>query len=212
MPGNHFGLFLAEFIRNPVRTAAFAPSSATLAARMLARLSASDTVIVELGPGTGAFTEAIQRAIQHTTRQTVPRAAPRTHIAIELNERLATGLAERYPGVDVINANATSLPEVLGPRRADFVVSGLPWAAYAGPQGEKLIDTVAGLLNPGGTFTQFAYAWSRWAPPARRQLRQLRAAFAEVELSEIVWANLPPAVVYTASTPRRAAPREDTER
>lgn len=206
MASNH-ALFLGEFIRNPIRTAALAPSSATLAAQMITQLqpNGETPVVVELGPGTGAFTEAIQHRLNGRGM----------HLAIELNERLAGTLTDRYPKVDVVTANATSLPKLLSERghaKADFVVSGLPWAAYAGPDGEKLIDTVAGLLKPHGAFTQFAYVWSRWAPPARKQLRQLRDAFQDVRLSEIVWANMPPAVVYTARKPRLDGAAKDTAR
>ena len=62
---------------------------------------------------------------------------------------------------------------------------------------------ITGVLAPGGVFTQFGYTWTRWAPPARRQLADLRAHFAEVTTSRTVWRNLPPAIVNEARRPRR---------
>lgn len=193
-------MFLGEFLRHPLRTAALAPSSAALADRMTDRIAARPgqrdrPVVVELGAGTGAFTRAIQLRLRGAG----------THLAVELNSRMADGLAARHPGVEVVVADAAALPELLrerGHAGADFVVSGLPWAAYAGARGARLIPEVAGLLRPGGAFTQFGYLYSRWAPPARRQVHQLRDAFRRVERSEAVWGNLPPALVYTASEPR----------
>ena len=51
---------LRAFLAYPVRTGAIAPSSRFLAARMIEDMRLSEAgVVVELGPGTGAFTRAI---------------------------------------------------------------------------------------------------------------------------------------------------------
>jgi hypothetical protein len=57
-------------------------------------------------------------------------------------------------------------------------------------------------MAPGGAFTQLGYAVTRWAPPARAQLGELRSAFEEVSTSRTVWRNVPPAVVHVARRPR----------
>jgi phospholipid N-methyltransferase len=68
-----------------------------------------------------------------------------------------------------------------------------------------LPEVVAEALAPTGFLTRFAYTRSRGAPPAQRQLADLRSGFAEVAASSTVWRNLPPAVVYQAlrPTPRK---------
>lgn len=191
------GLFLREFVRDPLHTAAVAPSSAVLAAAMTLPVPATGApVVVELGPGTGAFTGAIQA-----------RTGGRGHhLAIELHPGWARLLQDRYPGVDVAVADARSLPALLTERgitRVDAVVSGLPWIAYApGPDGRGLHSLITEALAPTGVFTQFAYSATRWAPPARRQLADLRLHFAEVVTSRTIWRNLPPAVVHQARQPR----------
>ena len=133
-------------------------------------------------------------------------AGPR-QLAVELNPRWAALLARRHPDVDVICADAHALPDLLAERgigRVDAVVSGLPWVAYSpGPDGRALHAVIADTLAADGVFTQFAYSWTRWAPPARRQLDDLRAHFAEVTTSPVVHRNLPPAVVRLARMPRR---------
>ncbi|MGW3469903.1 class I SAM-dependent methyltransferase [Saccharopolyspora sp. NPDC000995] len=189
--------FLWEFVKSPTTTAAVGPSSRSLAEQMVAPIPhRGDPVVVELGPGTGAFTEVIQRRLGGRGR----------HLALELNPRWAAELRERFPVVEVVCANARDLPELLRQRelRADVVVSGLPWVAHAPVDGVPLIRLIARSLVPGGAFTQFAYTWTRWAPPARRQLADLRAEFEETVISRTVWRNLPPAVAYLARRPRQA--------
>ncbi|MDT7653215.1 MAG: phosphatidylethanolamine/phosphatidyl-N-methylethanolamine N-methyltransferase [Pseudonocardiales bacterium] len=192
------GLFLREFVRDPLHTAALAPSSPALAAAMAASLPGTGApVVVELGPGTGAFTGVIQE-------RTGGRAL---HIAVELHPGWAQLLAQRHPQVEVVLADARELPALLADRgiaAVDAIVSGLPWVAYSpGPDGRGLHTMITEALAPHGVFTQFAYIWTRWAPPARRQLADLRAHFAEVVISRPVWRNLPPAVVYEARQPQR---------
>lgn len=135
--------------------------------------------MVELGPGAGAFTSAVQERIGGRGR----------HVAIELHEQwamLPAVLAER------------DIP----PASVGAVVSGLPWVAYA----RGLHALITDALAPTGVFTQFAYSWTRWAPPARRQLADLRRHFGDVVTSPVVWRNLPPAVVHEARRPLTGAP------
>jgi phospholipid N-methyltransferase len=190
------GRFLREFIRSPLRTAAVLPSSAWLAAPMVAGIpERGEPVVVELGAGTGAFTSAIQRRLSGRGR----------HIVVELNDRFAAEIARAYPSAEVVCADAVRLPGLLAGLRAgpvDAVVSGLPWVAYAGQP--PLVESVARVLAPTGVCTQFAYTWTRWAAPARRLLDDLRAHFEEVVTTATVWRNLPPAVVYVARRPRPA--------
>ncbi|WP_225984234.1 class I SAM-dependent methyltransferase [Epidermidibacterium keratini] len=173
------------------------PSSRALAAMMcrpieLATRSGRDGTVVELGAGSGAFTEQLQRIAGDRIR----------HIAYELNPAFATHLARRYPAVEVITADVAFLDTTLADRgieQVDFVVSALPWSAYAGMRGPSLVRTVSRILGAQGVFTQFTYAWSRWMPPARRQHALLADSFRDVQTGRTVWANFPPAFVYTAS-------------
>ena len=193
--GGDTARFLREFVRDPLHTAAVAPSSSALAAAMVASLPMTgEPVVVELGPGTGAFTSVIQERLGGRGR----------HIAVERSASWAELLACRHPDVDVAHADARSLAWVLAERgidRVDAVISGLPWIAHT-PELHAAISTT---LAPDGVFTQFAYTWTRWAPPARRQLADLRARFADVTTSRTVWRNLPPAAVHRACRPRIAS-------
>ncbi|UED84121.1 class I SAM-dependent methyltransferase [Streptomyces profundus] len=196
-PSNR-ALFAREFLRSPLRTASLVPSSRALGARMVAGLPArGNPVVVELGPGTGAFTGAISASLGGRGRQ----------LAVEVNERLAADLRPRHPGVEVITGSAGLLPELLAERgvgAVDAIVSGLPWTVYFdGPR--PLAQALAEVLAPTGVLTQFSYPWTAWAPPARRQRAELRAAFEELLVTRTVWRNVPPALVYVARRPRSSA-------
>ncbi|RSN16205.1 SAM-dependent methyltransferase [Nonomuraea sp. WAC 01424] len=173
-----------------------APSGEPLADLITAPVTCDgDPLVVEVGPGTGAFTAAIQRRLGGRGH----------HLAVEVNERFAQRLATRYPQIDVAVADARDLREVLaerGHRRADVIVSGLPWAAFTAGRQHDLLDALTGALAPHGAFTTFAYAHARWAPPARRLRRFLGGRFEEVVVSRTVWANVPPAFVYFCRRPR----------
>lgn len=190
------GLFVREFLRNPTKVAAVTPSSARLAEQMVAPIpERGEPVVVELGPGTGAFTAAIQDRL----------GGRGAHLALELHPAMADVLRRRFPNVHVEQADAAALPDILashGLAGADVIISGLPWAAYADHLPKSLVTVVAEAMRPGGTYTQFAYGWTRWAPPAKRLLHQLRADFEEVVISRTVWSNVPPAMVYLARRSR----------
>ena len=193
-------MFAREFVRAPVQTASLVPSAARLCWEFSAPVPESgDPVVVELGPGTGATTEVVQRRLGSRGR----------HLAVELNPRFAASLANRFPRVEVVCGDARSLPDLLADRRlrADVVLSGLPWAAFHGAGPTSLHVAIAAAMTRGGAFTQIGYAATRWAPPARAQLADLRAAFEEVTTTRTIWRNVPPAVVHLARRPRPPDPR-----
>lgn len=198
-PASGHLLFLREFVRAPLRTASVVPSSRFLAERMISPLHARDwsrrpPVVLELGPGTGAFTRVVQQSAPAGTR----------HLGVELNPLMAQHLSEAFPAVEVVVGPAADLPGMLDARGidgVDLIISGLPWQSFAGPAGPRLVDTIASCLAPGGTYTQFTYSWTRWAPPAKRQHRTLHESFDEVQVSRTIWRNLPPAFVYTSTGP-----------
>ncbi len=182
--------FLREFLRGPTRVGAIAPSSRWLARTMVESggIQEADTV-VELGPGTGSFTRAILQAIS-------PSA---TFFVLEINAEFARSLRQRFPELTVHNDSAEKLPEYLarhGKSAVDCVLSGLPWASLPMAVQEKVMAAVVESLRPGGTFATFAYLHALCLPNARRFRERLERAFTKVELSPVVWMNLPPAFVY----------------
>ncbi|MDN3262242.1 methyltransferase domain-containing protein [Streptomyces sp. CSDS2] len=178
-----------------------APSSRRLATELVLPVPESGhPVVVELGPGTGAFTGLIQELLGGRGH----------HLAVEINPRFAASLAERFPRVQVLNDEAAALPRLLAESRfgaADVVVSGLPWASLDRTTQRATLDSVRRVLAPQGAFTTFSYVHATCLASARRFRRLLGSSFEEVVPGRTVWGNLPPAFVYHARRPRpRLAP------
>jgi phospholipid N-methyltransferase len=183
--------FLRAFAQRPFATGAIAPSSRHLAAEMVAgsELGSARTV-VEIGPGTGALTRAILGELS-------PDALL---LAVELNPDFAIHLQATLPArVKVVNGSGEHLDEFLrgcGRASADCVVCGLPWANFGRELQQRLMDGVLKGLRSGGCFSTFTYLHAVGLPYGRRFASMLRANFASVERSPLVWKNLPPAFVY----------------
>jgi phospholipid N-methyltransferase len=145
--------------------------------------------VVELGPGTGAFTGLILSRIRAST----------TFFALELDPGFTKGLRSRYPGLTVYNDSAERITQYLkihGKRCADYIVCGLPWASLPLGVQDRIFEGVLDSLQPGGHFVTFGYVHARWFPNAQRFRRRLRRGFSRVETSRVVWKNFPPAFIY----------------
>ncbi|MFD1930248.1 MULTISPECIES: class I SAM-dependent methyltransferase [Nonomuraea] len=193
---NDTTLFLGQFMRSPGTIGALAPSSRRLAETVCTPVpERGEPTVVELGPGTGPFTAEIQRRLNGRGH----------HLAVELNPKLATLLADRFPRVDVAQDDAARLPDLLRERnlvRADVVVSGLPWAAFPEELQRQLLGAVTSILCPSGAFTTFSYVHAMPLASARRFRTLLGERFEEVVLGRTVWRNTPPAFVLHARRPR----------
>lgn len=156
--------------------------------------SSAPTVVVEIGPGSGAFSRLIEHRMGGHGRR----------LAVEINPVFAARLARRHPGLEVISADARHLPELLarrGVHEVDVVVSGLPFAGFASDAQRALIASVCAVLSPDGVFVTYGYRMSSWTPPARRFRVLLHGEFDEVVIGRTVRRNVPPAFVYYARRP-----------
>ena len=182
--------FISAFLREPARVGSFVPSSPELAQAMLRGCDLRNArTVVEFGAGTGAFTRLILDRIGGHTK----------FLALELDDKHVRELRQRFPGVHVYRDSAERVQKYLaGHRRkkADYIISGLPWANMPVNEQERILEAVLNSLTPDGLFTTFAYVHARWLPRARRFRERLEHYFAEVKTSRIVWRNLPPAFVY----------------
>lgn len=181
--------FLGAFLRKPARTGSLAPSSASLARAMIYGCALKRAnVVVELGPGTGAFTRFIVKRLGKQTR----------FVGLELDERHVQRLRELYPRMRVYRDSAERVQKYLPPqsKKADYIISGLPWANLKVHDQERILDALLESLSPDGMFTTFAYWHARWLPRARQFRERLESHFAEVKTSRVIWKNVPPAVVY----------------
>lgn len=189
--------YLTAALRSPQGVGTITPSSRALATRLAAvvRRSAGPQVVVEVGAGAGEVTAVLaERA-----------GAGATLIAVERDATLAGRLRARGLGVDVVTADALTLPAILAERglvRVDVLVSVLPFTLLPPDRQRAFLDVFAAALHPDGVFTAVAYSTGYWTPTARRFRTELRRAFHEVVPTRTTW-NLPPAMTYVCRQPVR---------
>src|SRR5580698_2801967 len=127
-------VFLREWLVNPQRTGAVAPSSPMLGAAMARWLPRNpESYVLELGPGTGAVTDAL---LKHGLRED-------RLIAIEHNATLAKLLRKRFPRAQIISGDAWNMDTLLRELREPVesvgaVISSLPLLNFPKEQVEAL--------------------------------------------------------------------------
>lgn len=182
-------LILGHFLRHPGTVGTVAPSSAWLAREMVGALEPGrPQVVVELGPGTGAFTEAILDRLHPGDRL----------LAVELEPAFVSQLRDRFPSLDCACASATELVELARTRNfqaVDHIVSGLPFASLPAETSRQVLDAIQRVLRPGGTFTTFQYLHAYALPRAAAFRRDVDARLGGPPSRSTVFRNLPPAFV-----------------
>lgn len=182
--------FFSAFLREPFKVGAFWPSSPQLAEKIVGGCDLrSRNNVVELGPGTGAFTSLILEQIRRQAR----------FFALELSPINVRELQRRFPLLNVYADSAERLPDYLEQHdgtKADCIISGLAWGNMLPATQNRIFDAVISSLAPGGLFTTFAYVHAKWLPTSLRFRQRLFRHFSRVEVTPIVWRNLPPAYVY----------------
>jgi phosphatidylethanolamine/phosphatidyl-N-methylethanolamine N-methyltransferase len=184
-------LLFGRFLRSPRNVGAITPSSPVLARAMVAGLDLRDhTSIVELGPGTGAFTGAIAARLGPSSR----------YLAIDREPAFIERLREHWPELESVCASAAMLPSLARERGLapiDHIVSGLPFASLPGAMTKQILDGIEQTLRHGGTFTTFQYVHAYPLPPAVAFRRDLDGRMGGPPSRRLVVANIPPAFVLT---------------
>ncbi|MFD8558962.1 class I SAM-dependent methyltransferase [Streptosporangium canum] len=186
--------FLGAIIRNPHQLGAIAPSSkavACLAASVVP--NTGEAVVVELGAGGGVISDAIRRRLPPGGRQ----------LAVELNDGMVRHLRRSRPWLEVIPGDAGDLGKFLGRAgvtQVDAVVSSLPWTLFDEQHQKRILDEVSAVLAVGGTFSTVITLAAMPFRRFRRFRALLKGTFATVGVLGPVWLNVPPALVFTAST------------
>jgi phospholipid N-methyltransferase len=176
-------LFLRSLLRDPSRIGAVAPSGRSLANLITGDLTAFDKPIIELGPGTGAFTQVL-----------IERGVPEHRLVlVEADPAFAQTLKVRFPRARVLAMDATRLLDLadLFDEPAGAVVSGLPLVSTPTEKVALIVQGAFRHLRPGGAMYQFTY-FPR-CPVAVQLMHQM-----ELEAVRIGFAlaNVPPAFVY----------------
>ena len=162
------------------------------------RLDQAHTV-VEFGPGTGPMTRDLLAAMPEDSRL----------FAFEISPRFAEYLREFIddPRLILVEDSAENLGRHLrshGVDKVDAVVSSLGLTIMPEPVRAKIFEALMGYIHDDTVVTQFQYLHGL-VFRSRLEIEQLRRFNSEHFLrrhfqsvtSDLVWRNLPPAVVYT---------------
>ncbi len=183
--GSDYFPFFRSWVANPLRVAAIAPSSATLARLMTREVLPADGPVLELGPGTGMFTRAL-----------LDRGVPERDLTlVEFGSNFAAMLQRRFPEASVLCMDAARIAKDARHTRAfGSVVSGLPLLSIPVRKVMAILVGAFTLLRAGGSFYQFTYGPR--CPVPRPILDRLGLKAKRIGGTVL---NLPPASVYRIS-------------
>ena len=140
------------------------------------------SLVVELGAGTGVYTREILARVSENARV----------VAIERDRRLAQLLTERWhdPRLEVRCDSAENLLDYLNGRKADVIVSGLPFTSLESGVRRRILAQLVQALAPDGVALVLQYS-----PFIQPELRRL---FPWVK-RRVSLLNVPPAVLFACS-------------
>ena len=177
-------VFFGLWLQKPLRIAAANPSGARLADALAHYVELHRPgPVLELGAGTGSLTRGLVRA----------GCPPDRILALEREPRLVSVLRREFPGMTVIESDATRIGEYLAGRveRLAAVVSSLPIKWFPLDAQHAIVKPCLRLLGPGGRFLQLTNAFFSPLPIDR-------LGIAGREICR-VWLNLLPAQVWSYS-------------
>ena len=175
--------FLCALLANPRRVGAIAPSGAALAEAITREITPASAPVIELGPGTGAFTQRL-----------LERGVPEDRLAlIEYGSDFARLLEKRYAQAKVLRMDATRLKrvELFNAEKAGAVVSGIPLLSMSARQMMAILSGAFHHLRPTGAFYQFTYGPLCPVPRAILDRLGLKSV-----LIGRAFVNVPPAGIY----------------
>lgn len=176
-------LFVRNFLQHPMAIGWVLPSSRFLVDELLEAVPwPRARVLVEYGPGVGAFTSEILRRMR-------PDA---TLVALEINKDFFDFLRQSIsdPRLQLFCESATHVDTVLarlGLDGADCVISGIPFKTIAQPEREEIVRQTYAVLRPRGRF--LVYQFSSTIGPC------LQNVFGRVT-RKFEWLNLLPARLF----------------
>jgi phospholipid N-methyltransferase len=177
------GRFFLAWASNPRDIAAVAPSGKALARAITRSLSGETGKVLELGPGTGAFTKAMLEQGVAETDLTL----------IERDDGFARLLRKRFPHATILNVDAAEISQRDLPEPGLFgaAVCGLGLLNMTPAKVESILRATFALLQPDASLYIFTYGHR--CPVPRRILDLLGLESFHVATA---WRNLPPGSVY----------------
>lgn len=206
-----FSTFYSEFRNRYHTTGSIIPSSRFLASAIVGPLSKREGPkrVLEIGPGTGAFT---QKIVRHLT--------PEDHFDIvEINPVFAQVIRDQFDQIpayqavqEIATVHETPLQEFEYDAPYDIIISGLPTTNFDVPLVKEIFETFVELLAPGGELSYFEYMYLRQIrkyldkKSNRERLREMDRAIKPYHdqyryRRSWVWMNVSPAWVHHLRKP-----------
>lgn len=180
--------FVKAAIKNPRDVSTVFPTSRWLAQRLLDEVPIGpNSFIVEVGAGTGAITQHLLRRLSKPGEQ---------YLGVELNQQMVSYLKTYFPNLKFEEGPAQNLAVWLKDKKADGVVSSLPWTIFSETLQTETLEAIYDSLKPGGVFATYMCLNSAWYPQAKRFKEKVHTMFKAVDKTPVEWRNIPPAFVF----------------
>jgi len=178
--------FFAQSISKLREIGSFVPSSRFLVSSMCDQIDfKSASLVVELGPGTGAVTRLMLSKMPEHSRL----------VCIELNPAFSEQLSREFcdTRARIIQGSAADLSQHLqshGGLKADYIVSSLPLYNIPTRVKMRILHACQANLKVGGQFIQYQYSIA--------DKKIVQRHFCDMK-TDFVLMNFPPAFVYTCT-------------
>lgn len=176
-------LLFSNFIKHPKEVGALTPSSKFLTKEIVKNIKFKNSkCIVELGPGLGTFTKVILKKLGHDSKL----------LCFEVNAEFCSYIKENIidKRLVIINSGAENMCHNLrkfNVKKADFIVSGLPFLNFSDAQKKKILREIKNSINNDGKFILFQYT---------NGLSSLLEYYFSKVKRKFVPLNVPPSFVY----------------
>lgn len=186
--------FFQAFLKNPLKVGAIAPSSPDLARRMIEGITPNEnSVILELGVGTGAFTKLISEIIPNKE----------SYLGVELDGSLVRCLRTKFPEMRFMRGNACksfALHRRSKLGKVEYILSGLPFVSMPNEVNDRIFAQIERFMEQGCVFRTFQYAHGYYMPSAIKLREFMRNRYGASQKSPLIIKNVPPAVTLTWQT------------
>ncbi|MFC5623475.1 class I SAM-dependent methyltransferase [Algoriphagus winogradskyi] len=143
---------LLELYSNLGTTGAVTFSSKTLVKKMLTHVDFKGAkLIIELGGGDGSITKGI-----------VSKLAPDAELLVfEISKSFCESMEKEFPqkNVRIINDSAENIGRYIEGRKADYVLSSLPFSFFSPELKDQILSQAKISLSQSGQFIQICYSY-----------------------------------------------------
>ena len=144
-------LWFKNYIKHPLEIGAIFPTSKITSKLMASELDIKkDSIVVELGPGTGKITQAIlDKGVNE-----------KNLILVEINDQFSNALKIKYPKINIFSEDAVTFFEKFEERykrKIDIIISAIPLVSLDKNNNDLLCDLAIKNLSSKGKFIQITY-------------------------------------------------------